>query len=495
MSKHIKDNILITTAISYTNGEPHVGHLYESVLADFIKKSFGLFSNVKLLTGTDEHGKKIETTAISLNLTPDELCNSNSTKFKQLNNKLQVSYDYFIRTTQSEHKNIVKESIKKSHQSGDIYLSDYSGYYNVREECFVTELEAAQTNYVDPVTGKPYEKITEESYYFKLEKYKEHVIQLLESGLIFPANKFSFGERLETLKDLSISRTSFNWGIEFPPFDSANPHIVYVWFDALLNYVTGAKILNGEIPFDKTIHIIGKDILWFHAVIYPAILKSCNYSDYQASHILTHGFIQDKNGLKMSKSLGNVIGVNDLFDKYPIEAIRYYLIMETIWGEDIKFSEDRLKDMYNNQLIKDFGNLFQRLFTLSKPIQFQLNEYLNNNKESITSIQNKFLDELKEIIETYSLFKYKGLILSKCSYANKELTDKKPWEKTVELNNKVQIIGDLFVELNQLMILLYPIIPDKITELRGLIGWSSDNFTNCELIIKEDKIKAFVAIK
>lgn len=485
-------NILITTAISYTNGGPHVGHLYESVLADFVTKSFGLFYNTKLLTGTDEHGKKIQSTAQSIGISPIELCDTNSEKFKNLNNKLQVTHDYFIRTTEPIHKQLVSNSIQQSYNSGDIYLSNYSGYYNVREECFITDLEAEQSNYLDPVTCKPYDKITEESYFFRLENYKEYINNQLESELIFPNNKFSIGERLEILKDLSISRTSFDWGINFPQLDSDKKHVVYVWFDALLNYVTGSKILGDN--FNQTIHIIGKDIVWFHAVIYPAILKSCGYEKYQAKNILVHGFILDKNGIKMSKSVGNVIEPETLFAKYPIEAIRYYLIMETIWGEDIKFNEDRLKEIYNNQLIKDFGNLFQRLFTLAKPIQIDLNEYFVTNYDLISLNHENFLDELREITCSYAHARYKGLIMTKCAYSNKELTNKKPWEKSVGLETKIQIIGTLLVELKQIMLLFYPIIPNKINELAEYLGWTVDSSTDFNITIHVDKIKAFVAI-
>jgi methionyl-tRNA synthetase len=486
-------NILITTAISYTNGSPHVGHLYESVLADFITKSFGLFHHAKLLTGTDEHGKKIQSTAQALGLEPIELCNTNSEKFVQLNKNLQVDFSHWIRTTDPTHKALVSDSIGQSAKSGDIYLDNYSGYYNVREECFISEMEAKETNYADPVTGKPYEKVTEESYFFRLEKYKSNIIQLLNSGLVFPPGKFTIGDRLENLKDLSISRTSFNWGIPFPQLDSEKPHVVYVWFDALLNYVTGAKILGDN--FDQTIHIIGKDILWFHAVIYPGILESCGYSNkYQAKNILVHGFITDANGMKMSKSVGNVIEPSELFAQYPLEAIRYYLLMETIWGEDIKFNQTRLKDMYNNQLIKDFGNLFQRLFTLAKPIGAELNKYFSDNVELIGNNFNEFLIVMKSHVEKYDLVQYKELITSKCAHANKELTVKKPWEKSVETNIKIELIAQLLVELKCLMILHYPIIPEKITQLAGYLGWAINTKPNFNLSICPDKIRAFDAI-
>ena len=495
-------NTLITTAISYTNGGPHIGHLYESVLSDFLLKSFKLFSNVKLLTGTDEHGKKIETTAQSQNMTPLELCNVNSIKFKLLNDKLGVNYDHFIRTTDENHKKLVTESILLSESNGDIYLDNYTGYYNVREECFVSELEAAQSNYLDTVTGKPLEKITEESYFFKLEKYKEYIKNINQSGLVFPPTSFATDSRLDTLKDLSISRTSFNWGIEFPKLVSEEKHIVYVWFDALLNYVTGSKLLFDQdkpaLPCgssrardspDTTIHLIGKDIIWFHSVIYPAILKSCGYNEFQAKNILVHGFILDKNGIKMSKSLGNVIDVDYLLDKYPVEAIRYYLIMETSWGEDIKFNEDRLKELYNNQLIKDFGNLYQRLYTLTKPIQQKINQYFIDNDIVIRKAIDQFMNELEPITKSYAIYKYKSLIQTLCTFTNKELTDKQPWLSTVNLENKVKIIGSLLVEMNKIMILLNPIIPSKIDKLRKWLGW--EDIYNYQLNLTVDKVRAF----
>lgn len=486
------NTVLITTAISYTNGSPHIGHLYESILGDFIKKSFEKFTDktAKLLTGTDEHGKKIETTAKSLNMTPIELCDCNSNKFKLLNNNVGVSYDHFIRTTDQTHKLNVISSINKSYQAGDIYLSNYTGYYNIREECFVTESEAMQTKYLDLVTGLPLEKITEESYFFALSKYADHITQLLQNNLIYPSS--GLDSRISNLKDLSISRTNqtLEWGIEFPKLLSEQKHIVYVWFDALLNYVTGSKNIFNNNPPNKTIHIIGKDIVWFHSVIYPAILKSCNYEDYQASNILVHGFVLDSNGIKMSKSLGNVVNVDELFAKFPVEAIRFYFIMETIWGEDIKFNEDRIKELYNNRLIKEFGNLFQRVFALVKPLESDINTKLNNFDFIVK--KSEFITKIKDYIITYNHQKYKEEFQNLCQTANKELTLSKPWDKTIGQEQKIIILIDQLVYLNFIMELLSPIIPDSIDTLRNYFGWSSNN--SIKLNIQVDKIKAFNSI-
>ena len=322
---------LITTAISYTNGDPHIGHLYEIILADFLKKIFALKNpNVQLLTGTDEHGKKIEETSKLKHLETKKFCDINSKKFRDLYDRINIDYDYFIRTTDENHKQLVKESLIKSMNNNDIYLDKYEGWYNIREENFLSELEAKESNYIDPISNKPYEKIKEESYYFKLSKYKDFIKDNL--NIVIPKAE-DLDNRFENLKDLSISRTSFNWGIEFP-FDSK--HITYVWFDALLNYVTGSQILGKS---NEIYHLIGKDILWFHSVIYPAILKSCSYEEYFPKKILVHGFVLDKNRQKMSKSLGNVIDVNYLLDKFNEESIRFYFLRNTKLGEDFVFNE------------------------------------------------------------------------------------------------------------------------------------------------------------
>jgi methionyl-tRNA synthetase len=270
-------NNLVTTAISYTNGSPHIGHLYESVLSDFMKHLLIISGkNTKLLTGTDEHGKKIEETAIKNKIKPIDLCNKYSEEFKKLNNNIKTKYDNFIRTTDEDHILLVQEALKKVLDDGNIYLGTYKGWYNTREETFMSELDCKLNNYIDPVSGKPYELIEEETYYFKLSKFKNELIDYVKTLNVNEYVKNELLLKLEDLKDLSISRTSFNWGIKFPFNDK---HIVYVWFDALLNYITGKDRLFGE-DDTEIIHIIGKDIVWFHAVIYPAILLAIDKQKY-----------------------------------------------------------------------------------------------------------------------------------------------------------------------------------------------------------------------
>ena len=463
-------DVLLTTAISYSNGKPHIGHLYESVLADFIKNTFIIMNNnVKLLTGTDEHGKKIQDTAKSESLTEQELCDKYSTIFKEMNHKLQTKYDYFIRTTDQIHKDYVRKSIEKSINNNDIYKGEYIGWYDVKEECYITELNAKITNYINPLTKKPYEKVSEETYMFRLEKYKDYILSILNADNKIIPNKFTheLTKRVnsEDFNDLSITRTTFDWGIKFPTNEK---HIIYVWFDALLNYDIGNEILFGN-KETKKYHLIGKDITWFHSVIYPAILKSLDIS-FDERTILVHGHILDEHGVKMSKSLGNVIDVDWLLSNYPLEAIRFYLINETVLGSDILFSVNNLKESYNNILLKNFGNLFQRLYKLLNVVAPELNNHINNNSDAIIEFKNKYYNILKEFSEDFNFQNYKKSLYYLLDYSNKELTDKMPWK-----TKNIESFFDILLHFNCACSLMYLIIPNKVLYLSELIGWSLEN--------------------
>lgn len=464
----------ITTSIHYCNAREHCGHIYEVILADFIKKQFELLGqNVKLMTGTDEHGKKIQSTAEKQNKLPKEFCDEMVVHFINMNKKYQVDYDHFIRTTDDYHMKLVQDCIVKVFVNSDIYKGEYKGYYSVREETFIPEESAKLTDYKDPLTNLPYEYLSEESYFFKMSKYLPKIKEVINS--IYPLKyQQEITERLnklDELKDLSISRTSFDWGIPFPN-QIDNRHVMYVWFDALLNYVSGLNYMyNAKWPSprgfaekpEKIIHIIGKDIIWFHGVIYPAILNSC-FNNYYPDKILVHGFITDKDGKKMSKSLGNVILPDDL-DKYPVEAIRFYMLTETNLGEDLKFSVERMMDKYNFTLIDDFGNLVQRLGNLCK--------------DHITEINNLSLSESDDFIElidainNYDLLKYYGLVFNKIRELNSFLNLEKPWEKNIDKNKKILVLKKCLYRLNIITKLMYPYIPNKIMDIRRIFGFSN----------------------
>jgi methionyl-tRNA synthetase len=458
--------MLTTTAISYTNGAPHIGHLYELILADFLARQAG----TRLLTGTDEHGKKIEQTANANNETPYNFCTRHSKLFQGLADRAQVSYARFIRTTDADHVAFVQDCIRHASKKGDIYLSTYEGWYCVREESFISESDAAATGYKDPVTGVPYEKITEPAYFFRLSAYQEQIIAALDTIQFVPADVLTqFDGRLHALNDLCISRTSFKWGIPFPD-DPA--HCVYVWFDALLNYITGARSLSTQ----QFHHVVGKDIVWFHTAIYIGILLSCDlYDTYKPQRITVHDFIVDELGRKMSKSIGNVIDVNDLLTKYPIEAIRFYFLHHTTFTNDIRFSHADLVACYNNILVKQFGNLFQRIVALALPIEATLNAGLANTAIRMTRVSQT------------PVFQYITDIQEKLSAANGSLQASKPWE--VQGADRVELLLPHIVGLLEIMDLLEPVIPEKIRELTAVLGWDG-----VALHLTRDKKRAFTLL-
>lgn len=488
--------VLLTTAISYTNGSPHIGHLYESVLADFIKRMYQIQGfDVKLLTGTDEHGKKIAQTAQAQELNPQEICDKYSSQFAQMDKQVQMGWDHWIRTTDPVHKELVCNSINKSIESGDIYLSTYKGWYCVKEETYIPESTAAQTNYINPLTSQPYELVEEPTYMFKMG-LKPTVLDR-----VIPAH-FAKGLNYDPdqINDLSISRTTFDWGIKWPEVDS--DHVVYVWFDALLNYITGEKILFGDLNNQiKRIHLIGKDIIWFHSVIYPAILSSigCPLPD----QILTHGFVLDSNGRKMSKSLGNIISPQELFDEFPIEAIRFYMLEETVFGSDILFSKTNLISTYNNVLIKSFGNLFQRLYTLLRPIQDHINQWIEKNKDQISNLKANACMTLQHFNLALDFSVWKLELNANLDWANKELTDKKPWVSyQTDPVESIEIFGQILIKFNIACGLMYPAIPNKVQNLISLIGWdvhniylSSQTISPINFVSDQKKIIAFDPIK
>lgn len=458
METHIETNPLaITTAIAYMNGPPHIGHVYEIILADFLARFVSINRQTELLTGSDEHGKKIQDTARSQGISPIELCDKNSSIFKDLYKRLQINYRRFIRTTDEDHVRFVKESIKRAEQF--ISVSVYEGYYNVREETFVSGIEAQKSNYCDPVTGIAYERCREETYIFRLSHFATYIRDNLNKVKHF--NTSTFLDKLEELEDLSITRikkSEFNWGIDFPFDDN---HIVYVWFDALLNYITGCESIFGNTPYD-VIHVIGKDIVWFHSVIYPAILSAIHKPIY--NEIYVHGFVTDKNGIKMSKSIGNVVEPDYLLSKYPIEAVRFYFFMETNGGNDIKFNEDSLVTYYNNILINTFGNLFQRYYKLISDVP-----ELHNTRFILST-------DISRIISSLDIPTIRNTLQCILSNANNILTSEQPWK--MESDKKKECLRKIGALVTYSMIILSCIIPEKINQLNSILGvFEGGNYT------------------
>jgi methionyl-tRNA synthetase len=367
----------VTTAINYANGPAHMGHAYEGVTADIIARYFRTCDSdgCYFVTGADEHGQKIAGTAEANGMTPIDNCNKYVTGFQALNQRELVSQDDYVRTTSTRHMNTCKELWRRCAAKGDIYLDNYSGWYNVREEAFVTENDAKLTDYKDAVSGLPLKQVEEQSYFFKMSKYQQQLIDHIttnpESIQPETQRKFILARLQEPLRDLSISRTTFSWGIPVPE-GFEKDHVMYVWFDALTNYLTGVDYLgaNGEAPaipnlkehWPADVHLIGKDIIWFHTVIWPTMLMSCDIP--LAKSVFAHGFINDGEGKKMSKSLGNVIDPHDVLDKFNVDSFRWYLAKEAPFGGELSFSETSLATMHNADLCDTLGNLVHRATNL-----------------------------------------------------------------------------------------------------------------------------------
>jgi len=355
------EKFYVTTPIYYPNDIPHIGHAYTTIAADILSRWNKIKGKkVFFLTGTDEHGKKIQKVAERNNKNPKQFVDELIPKFKNSWKKLNLEYDRFIRTTDKEHEKVVREILQKVYDKGDIYLSEYEGFYCVDCEAYYTEKDLE--NGCCPIHKKRVEKLKESSYFFKLSKYQNELLRLYEKNPDFILPKSRKNEILnrvkEGLKDFSISRTNFDWGIKLP-FDKK--HVCYVWFDALLNYYSATQEKNKEIFWPAEIHLIGKDILWFHSVYWPAMLISAGID--LPKTIFAHGWWTfDKE--KISKSRGKVINIDELISIAGVDSARYFLFREAPFGDDGNFSEKVLIDRHNNELANKLGNLVSRISSL-----------------------------------------------------------------------------------------------------------------------------------
>lgn len=387
----------VTTAIDYVNAEPHIGHAYQKIVADALARWHKLLGeDVRFLTGTDEHGKKVQNAAEAAGKNPKEFVDETSKKFKEAWKALNVIPNRFIRTTDKDHAKVVKDFIEKCEKKGDIYKGTYEGNYCVNCEAYVTEKDLVD-NECPYHPGKKIEKISEESYFFKLSKYQDFLLDLYKKHPEFVLPDSRRNEIINRVKDglndLSITRTSFDWGIPFP---LDKKHVTYVWFDALINYYTGE---DGYWPAD--VHILGKDNTWFHTVYWPAMLKSVGYK--LPKTIFNHGFLTF-NGQKISKSLGNVISPVVLVEKYGADSIRYYALRQFPFanGDDGDFSEEVLVRRHNDELANKLGNLVSRVSNLAE-------------KNGIQKCDNKLLKKLKlkeigKLIDNFEFDKALNLI-------------------------------------------------------------------------------------
>jgi len=463
----------ISTPIYYVNDKPHIGHAYTTILADVIARYNRLKNNqVFFLTGLDEHGQKVEEAAKKLGVNPKTHCDEMAPRFIKLWNKLNISNDGFIRTTNSKHVSVVKDILKTVYNNGDIYKDVYEGLYSVSEERFITEKEADSGEFRD------IKKLKETNYFFKMSKYQDKLINHINENPLFIQPVYRKNEILGFLKkplnDLCISRPKkrFNWGIDLPFDDN---YVTYVWFDALINYISGIGYKDDKNSFENfwpcDIHLIGKDILTTHAVYWPTMLMSAKIS--LPKTIFAHGWwlYGDE---KMSKSKGNVINPLDIIDTYGVDSLRYFLMRDMILGQDSKFTPDIFISRYNSDLANDLGNLVGRISTLIK-------KYFNNEIPSNNFLENYDKDFIKEanIIDTkvhenisqYNINQSLELIFSLIRSINKYLEVSQPWKHVKNDKNKVASILYTSIETLRIAInLLFPIMPTKIKNIYSMIG-------------------------
>ena len=475
------NNFYITTPIYYPSGNPHMGHAYSSIVADVLARFKRLEGkNVFFLTGTDEHGLKIQREAEKKGQDTKIFCDEISTRFKNLTKVLNLSNNDFIRTTELRHHESVKAIWNKLVESGDIYLSKYAGWYSVSDEAYYTDAEIFTDGKkkIAKSSGSSVDWFEEESFFFKLSAWQERLLDHYTKHPNFILPKSRNNEISQFVKsglnDLSISRTSFKWGIKVPNNDN---HIVYVWLDALTNYLSALNFPDIKNKLYKdfwpaNVHVIGKDILRFHAVYWPAFLMAAKLP--LPLKIYGHGWIlsDDK---KMSKSVGNILDPIEIVEKYGIDQLRYYLIKEVSLGNDGNISMENLTNCINNDLANNFGNLCQRVFSF---LEKNCESKLPNPKKLedidlilINNLTNK-VEELIYDMDKQDLNNYVKKVVEFSFNANKYFNDLEPWAlKKTNVDRMNAILYTIVTQIKNISILLSPIIPIssiKILEIMNL---------------------------
>ena len=465
----------ITTAISYVNGVPHLGHAYEAIATDVMARFKRLDGyDVRFLTGTDEHGQKVEKTAREAGQEPQAFCDEIAQSFRDMTGLLDISNDDFIRTTEQRHVHSSQAIWSVLQEAGDIYLDSYAGWYSVRDEAFFAEDELTKGEdgqYVAP-SGAPVEWVEEPSYFFRLSAYTDKLLAHYEANpdFILPAVRrnevVSFVS--QGLRDLSVSRTSFNWGIPVPGDDA---HIMYVWLDALTNYITGVGYPDVESAPFKTywpadLHVIGKDILRFHTVYWPAFLMSAGVP--LPKRVFAHGFLNIE-GEKMSKSLGNVMSPGALVDEFGLDQIRYFLMREVPFGNDGSFSREAMVQRINSDLANDLGNLCQRVLSMinrncdaavPEPGDF------NDADKALLAAADALLLRTRDAFDGQQFHQALVAIWEVVGAANRYVDAQAPWElRKSDPPRMATVLYALAETIRRLAILVQPFMPGSSAKM------------------------------
>ena len=482
-----KTPFYITTAISYVNGSPHLGHAYEQILTDTMARHMRLDGrDVMFLTGTDEHGQKVAKTAEKNNMEPKTFCDQVAAEFVAMTDQLNISNDDFIRTTEPRHYE-ASQAIWKAIQTNnpdDIYLGKYNGWYSVRDEAYFTESELTEgedtegNKYKLAPTGAPVEWVEESSYFFRLSAYGDKLLELYDSHPEFIAPESRRNEIKSFVKsglqDISISRTNFKWGVPVPDDED---HVMYVWLDALTNYITGVGYPDTESDSYKKhwpadIHVIGKDIIRFHCIYWPAFLMAANLE--LPKQVFAHGFI-NVNGAKMSKSVGNVIAPQDLIDAYGLDATRYLLMREVPHGQDGNFSHEYAIQRINSDLANGLGNLVQRsLSMIYKNCDGQIptpNDFNDDDKKLLNHAYERVLPVVQEEGAKMRFNRVLEAIWKLVIDANGYVDAQAPWALKKEDPERMKTVLYVLAEtIRCLGILVQSVVPDSADKILNALS-------------------------
>ena len=474
----MKKNYYITTPIYYPSAKPHMGHAYSSIAADVIARFKQIEGyNVFYLTGTDEHGMKIQKAAEKNNKDPQEFCNEISKAFVDLTKILNISNSDFIRTTEERHKSTVVKLWNILDKNEQIYLSKYAGWYSISDEAYYSEEEIDDTDgqKFSKSSGSKVEWMEEESFFFKLSEWQKPLLKFYQDNPNFIQPESRRNEVINFvesgLKDLSISRTTFKWGIPVP---NNSKHIMYVWLDALTNYISATNFFDNHNNFwPADVHIIGKDILRFHAVYWPAFLMAAKIP--LPKQVFGHGWILSGQE-KMSKSKGNILDPITLIDEFGSDELRYYLMKEVIFGLDGNLNLDNFKNTIND-LANNIGNLSNRIFTiLDKNYNCMVPEVSAGYTINENLLINK--NDYINIINNYEIHNYLKKIHSYSSTLNKYVNDNEPWNKKNNSEQNIKnILYSTLIGLKNLFILLYPVTPKSSISFLKNINIERENIS------------------
>ncbi len=493
----------ITTPIYYVNDIPHIGHAYTTVIADTLaiySRMVGL--DTFFLTGTDEHGQKIEEAAKARGKATQEYADEISGKFRALWDEFDISYDKFIRTTDEEHKEGVKAAFKKMYDKGDIYKDVYKGHYCISCETFFPKTQLVDDEFC-PECGKPTSIVEEESYFFRLSDYQEKLLKWYSDNpeCILPKSKRNEVIRFveSGLEDLSVTRTSFDWGVHLPDEINDPKHVMYVWLDALMNYLTALGYGTDEAKMDywpARVHLIGKDILRFHAIYWPAFLMSLDMP--LPKHVAAHGW-WTRNGEKMSKSKGNVVNPKEVADAYGLENFRYFMLREVPFGGDGDFSQKALMDRINSDLGNDLGNLLNRLIGMSGKYFDGRVDSANTAKyyQSELDALHESMDKLEPLLFEMQIHRYLEELWKPLAIANKAIDQYQPWTlmKEDRQDEAMALNGLIATILANVSIMLHPVMPKTTDKIASALGFEI-NKDSYEWFVKDKKLsKEFVVEK